>query len=116
MGMLIDESITLLEDYLEWQKLHEMDGNGVDEATRNLIDAARKYQMMQADYENRLKADFVAMLTDMQLEFEEELNCGAYCDECHKSCEDIPAIWFLDFIQEKINALKGKGNNGNNVR
>lgn len=63
----------------------------------------------KADYETRLKADMVAMLTDMQLEFEEELNCGAYCDECHESCEDIPAIWFLDFIQEKINALKGKG-------
>ena len=60
----------------------------------------------KADYEARLKVDLEAILTDMRLEFEEELNCGAYCDECQKSCEDIPAKWFIDFIQEKINVLK----------
>lgn len=44
MKMTIDNSICLLEDYLEWQKLHKLDGTGIDEATRNLIDVARKYQ------------------------------------------------------------------------
>ena len=47
MGMTIENSIRLLEDYLEWQKLHGMDGNGVDEATRILIDVAKKYQKIQ---------------------------------------------------------------------
>ena len=35
------------------------------------IDRLNKYQMMQADYENRLKADMVAMLTEIQLEIHE---------------------------------------------
>ena len=30
----------------------------------------------KADYENRLKADMVAMLTEIQLEIEESENCG----------------------------------------
>lgn len=47
MGMSIDNSICLLEDYLEWQKLHKLDGTGIDEATRNLIDVARKYQKIE---------------------------------------------------------------------
>ncbi len=52
MGMTIDKSITLLTDYLEWQKLHEMDGTGIDEATRNLIDVAKKYQKIQEIIKN----------------------------------------------------------------
>ena len=51
MGMSIDNSIRLLEDYLEWQKLHEMDGTGIDEATRNLIDVAKKYQKIKDIYD-----------------------------------------------------------------
>lgn len=50
----------------------------------------------KADYENRLKADMVAMLTDIQLEIEEldtPNNGSAYMD-----CVEI--------IQQKINALK----------
>lgn len=43
----LDKNIALLEDYLEWQKLHNMDGTGIDEATKNLIDAAKKYQKIQ---------------------------------------------------------------------
>ncbi len=35
------------------------------------IDIMRKYQMMQADYNARLKADMVAMLTEIQLEIDE---------------------------------------------
>lgn len=47
MEMTIDKSINLLTDYLEWQKLHGMDGTGIDEATRNLIDVAKKYQKIE---------------------------------------------------------------------
>ena len=56
---------------------------------------------LRADYENRLKADMVAMLTDIQLEIEEldtPNNGSAYMD-----CVEI--------IQEKINALKGEQSN-----
>lgn len=40
--MTIDNSIRLLEDYHKWEKQHGLDGNGVDEATRNLIDVVKK--------------------------------------------------------------------------
>lgn len=58
--MTIDNSIRLLEDYLEWQKLHKLDGTGIDEATRNLIDVARKYQRIEqivADRRGKLVLD-----------------------------------------------------------
>ena len=45
MGMTIDNSILILEDYLEW--LHEMNGSGVDEATNKLLEVARKYQKIE---------------------------------------------------------------------
>ena len=48
----------------------------------------------KADYENRLKADMVAMLTELQLEIEE---LPMYYDPLDIS----------DLIQQKINALKG---------
>jgi hypothetical protein len=103
MGMSIDNSISLLEDYLEWQKLHKMDGTGIDEATRNLLDVARKYQMMQADYKNRLKADMVAMLTEIQLEIEGlEVPLLYLAEDYEGGVLDCKKI-----IQQKINALKG---------
>jgi hypothetical protein len=52
----------------------------------------------KADYENRLKADMVAMLTELKKEIEEldtPNNGSAYMD-----CADI--------IQQKIDALKGE--------
>ena len=101
--------ITIDEHIAQLKKLKSFHNGSYGASINYALDIMNKYQMMQADYEKRLKADFVAMLTDMQLEFEEQLNCEAYCDECHESCEDIPAIWFLDYIQVKINALKGEG-------
>ena len=66
----------------------------------------RKYQQLQADYETRLKADKVATLTDIQSEFKEGLRCKGCCNNCVNACEDIPAGWFLDFFDAKINSLK----------
>ena len=57
-------------------------------------------------YETRLKADMVATLTDIQSEFKEGLRCKGCCNNCVNACEDIPAGWFLDFIDAKINSLK----------
>ena len=58
--MTIDKSMTLLTDYLDWQKLHKLDGTGIDEATRNLIDVTRKYQKIEqiiADRRGKLVLD-----------------------------------------------------------
>ena len=62
----------------------------------------------KADYENRLKADMVAMLTEIQLEIEEMVNpFGTRISGCSqdgwkhgvKNCDFV--------IQQKINKLKG---------
>ena len=55
----------------------------------------------KADYENRLKADMVAMLTELQLEIREhDPGCGweGYADKNVIDC----------IIQERINSLKGE--------
>lgn len=82
---------------------------------QDAITFSRKYQMLKADYEARLKADMAAMLTEIQLEIEEKEQyyqdkfldsknavhdaamCGRMfgCGECK------------EIIQQKINELKG---------
>ena len=53
----------------------------------------------KADYENRLKADLVAMLTEIQLEIEEK---------AIELCDDGWWLTYNYIIQQKINALKGE--------
>ena len=100
MGMTIEEAIKRLGDvrrnYDKWSGLGLTPNES--EAFRLAIDTMRKYQQLQTDYENRLKADMVAMLKDIRLEIMEldtPNNGSAYMD-----CVDI--------IQQKINALKGE--------
>lgn len=52
----------------------------------------------KADYENRLKADMVAMLTELQLEID-EIDNAQDSSSALDDCKDI--------IQQKINVLKG---------
>lgn len=47
MGMTIDNSICLLEKYLDWQKLNGFYGSGIDEATSKLLEVAKKYQKIE---------------------------------------------------------------------
>ena len=64
-----------------------------------LVDAISKDQ-----YENRLKADMVAMLTEIQMEIEEKFNDRPFSYNHHqrtKFYRDIDEI-----IQQKINELK----------
>lgn len=58
----------------------------------------------KADYEARLKADMVAMLTDIQISVA-ELDFSWMCDYADGDCIKRYAV--VDIIQEKINALKG---------
>jgi len=85
---------------------YETDGKqltiATDECVVVAINTMRKYQQFQADYETRLKADMVAMLTDLQLEIEEIV----------KEEELIDKKWAIGLhysekiIQQKINTLK----------
>ena len=112
MGMTIDDVV--LE--LRWlQKINktilETDAKEIDadsawikhwesvtQALDIAIDTARKYQMVRADYEARLKADLEAILVELQLEIEESENCGK---AFHLGLQMASNI-----IQQKINELK----------
>ena len=83
------------------------------------IEIMRKYQMMQADYENRLKADMVAMLKELQynlyhalcheIHSKEDCPCTNQTTSClatFRVCDANRAIGKV--IQQKIDALKGE--------
>jgi len=93
MGMTIDEENKFMEEskkhFKEW---HDMN------------------YIPKADYENRLKADLVAMLTDMLIDVEEIESREQWCDYANDNC--ISRYDVEDLIQKKINSLK-ENENGN---
>lgn len=104
MGMTIEEAIKYYENKNVVLTEEEAEANTI------ALNTMRKYQMFQDQslslYMERLKADMAATLTDIQSEFKEGLRCKGCCNNCVNACEDIPAGWFLDFIDAKINSLK----------
>lgn len=60
----------------------------------------------KADYENRLKADLVAMFTDLLIDVEEIESREQWCDYANDNC--ISRYDVEDLIQKKINSLKEK--------
>lgn len=102
MGMTIDEAIRDLV-YLKGCGIFPFNYSYVtdakqptiatDECITVVVDTMRKYQKFQLDYEARLKADMVAMLTELHTEIEE---LPMYYDPLDIS----------DLIQQKINKLK----------
>ena len=116
IGMTIDEVVKELKWTL---KVHEdilatdakdlgIDSNWVKhwecivEALKIAINTMNTYDRLRTDYENRLKADMVAMLTDIQLEIEELKKEPAHCHHYERGIR-----YSSEIIQEKINALKG---------
>ena len=106
MGMTIDEAIKEIESIAvvtdEKQAL----------AFALAVHTMKKYQMLQADYEARLKADMAAMLDEIQLQAEENIENIYEKDEDdllqlaqHNAFADC-FEQYNDLIQEKINALK----------
>ena len=81
--------------------------NGVQYVLEKIDNASTVEAIPTADYENRLKADMVAMLTEIQLEIAElpahvVSNMGSIIRmEIAPSAEDV-----YEVIQEKINSLK----------
>lgn len=71
-----------------------------------IADTMHRCQLMQANYENRLKADMVAILTDIQLEIEEK-SIIDYDEDLYDGGECVISISEInEIIQEKINSLK----------
>ena len=81
-----------------------------------IINTMRKYQQLKANYEDRLKADMVAMLTELQLEIEEEklstkhlhYNELEQAESYNSSNNDC-----IDLIQQKIDSLKAESEDNN---
>ena len=104
-------SIPLFEEE-ELSEYHIADNQG----EMNLEDFIRQYaevitEQFKFDYETRLKADKVAMLTEIQLEIEEKKFLESSCSFMDKTEEKNYAVYTDDIskiIQQKIDALKGK--------
>lgn len=99
MGMTIDEAI---KQIMECKAYKQCDTEKDSEAFEFAIDTMRKYQQLQADYENRLKADLKAILVDLQFDVEEQ-KFDVHIDkdvwnDAIRVCSDI--------IQQKIDKLK----------
>ena len=89
MGMSIDEALEYLTDFSMYSPYQEA------------IDKVSAYiEQMQADYENRLKADMVAMLEEIK----EKVKSVSATDLgevfVRNSCRDV--------IQQKINEIKAE--------
>lgn len=69
-------------------------------AIETLVDCGKKYQLIQLEYDARLRADMVAMLTELQLEIEELKNEPACCQHYKRGVNRSS-----DIIQQKIDKL-----------
>ena len=115
MGMTIEEVVRELKWTLKVHKeILETDAKEIDvdsawirhwesvtEALNIAINTMLTYDRLRTDYENRLKADMVAILEDFDLQIDEfDSGCGwdGY----------IKKIDVHEIIQQKINALKGE--------
>ena len=108
MGKLID-----VERALEPYKiLRNTDTLCVATIRQNILECPTVEAIPKADYENRLKADLVAMLTELQLEIEEMDSEQGNCDYATSRCIDREKV--NDLIQEKINLLKEVKDENNN--
>lgn len=77
------------------------------EALQTAKDTMHKYQLMQADYEKRLKADMMAMLTEIQLEID-EIPINADNSEPFKLGQASAYDKCENLIYQKIDTLKSE--------
>ena len=101
MGMRIDDEVYVhgyLDEIRQDKVIIRNEGGYFGTVIGELIEAIPK-----AEYENRLKADMVAMLTEIQLEIEElQGKYSPYYDEASQHTSEL--------IQQKIDKLKGERN------
>ena len=94
MGMTIEDIIHgLKETYMICCSVYAYDRKKYIDGA---IDRLHKYQMIQTDYENRLKADMVAMLDELDLELYEK----------YDDTDLLKVKYVRQAIRQKINALK----------
>ncbi len=118
LDKLSEESIMVIETAYVYAKTYVLYGADITKAWTTAVQQAyvleqvrvkaftEAYDSFKKDYENRLKADMVAMLTEIQLEIEElypEHQCTGELTGFADAIETITPI-----IQQKINALKSE--------
>ena len=107
MGRLIDaEAADLQCELFTYTRYTGIDEAPYEDATKAIDEAPTAEAIPKADYGNRLKADMVAILTEIQLEIEDlypEHQCSGELTGFADAIETITPI-----IQQKIDALKGE--------
>ena len=104
MGRLIDEDI-LIDSIPDLNAFEEEDFCTSD-MIHLIEDTPTVEAIPKADYENRLKADMVAMLTEIQLEIEEK-SIIDYDEDLYDGGECVISISEInEIIQQKIGKLK----------
>ena len=94
MGRLIDEDILI--DSIPDLSVFEQEDFGTPDMIRLIENAPTVQAIPKADYETRLKADMVAMLTEILTDFDNQIDPNS----TRIDCESI--------IEQKIQALEGK--------
>lgn len=96
MGMTLDE-------FDEYAKTHDY-VIFTRQQYEHVIDVFNDYELLLFDYYGRLKADMVAMLEEIDLQFDE------ICFSRRGEWKTVPEIKaeYKAVIREKINALKGE--------
>ena len=83
---------------------------GTKNVGNNVLAIVREDYIHKADYENRLKADMVAMLTEIQLEIEKQRQDNPEFNiwkDGYNTANDIDCV----IVQQKINSLKAESEN-----
>lgn len=94
--MTLDEAIHHLYTYSSTLGSGQTTQDQHEEAKEVAIDTMRKYQQLRADCDNRLKADMVTMLDELDLELYEQ----------YEDTDLVKVKYIRQSIQQKIDKLK----------
>lgn len=122
MGRLIDADICLKKAWQnfykqeeEHEKLYEdydilrdrhFEQCGFECCQQTIVNTPTVEAIPKADYEARLKADMVAMLTELRTEIDKQCKIPNDCASAYDWNNGVYACYKV--IQQKINALKGE--------
>ena len=106
MGRLIDAD-KAISDYAHYGINHSYDAYDLEDI---LTECPTVEAIPQAEYEARLNADMMAILTELQLEIDELPNHGLQSSDWKQGFTHGLADVQEKVIQQKINALKEKDN------
>lgn len=117
LDSLSKESPMVISTAYAYAKNYVMYGEDITKAWTTLVQQAsilekikvkakaEAYDYFKKDYENCLKNDMVAMLTELMVDIGDHIMPSNHTDSYDDGWSE-GAEWCVDYIQEKINALK----------